>query len=169
MIRAGAWKTRDGIGGHTGRTPDGRVIRSSTLFIKDDSGLLGMLTLNQDLTPYISLSQDALDLGNVDMNKIGKSDKPGPGLQEGLNERIQEAFMETGIHKVQGQGFSQAERILLVEKLIGKDVFLVRGSVSKVARRLGCSVASLYRYIAAVNERRGAKPKDSDKIREEIF
>jgi predicted transcriptional regulator YheO len=159
MIHSGAWKTRDGIGGHAGKTPDGRFIRSSTLFIKDGDQLLGMLTINQDYSPYIDISQAILDLAGGIFNNSQKSEK-GSGIQQNLDEGIQEALNDCNIHKGPGQGFSQAERMEIVEKLIDRDLFMIRGSVGKVARRLGCSVASLYRYIAMVNQKREEGDRD---------
>ncbi|MDR2246661.1 MAG: helix-turn-helix domain-containing protein [Treponema sp.] len=50
---------------------------------------------------------------------------------------------------------SQEERLAIIERLMDRGIFLLRGSVSSVAQKLRCSEASLYRYISIITKKRG--------------
>jgi predicted transcriptional regulator YheO len=169
LLSSDAWKQHESIGRHKGKAADGRTLVSSSLFISEGEQLLGLITVNTDTAPYLELSQRILELGGLSMPVEEAQERvEQAGLQETIEEQMRAAFIETGIKKKPGQSFSQDERLLVVEKLMKREVFLIRGAVQVAASRLDCSVASLYRYISMVNldkknrslDKKGEKKED---------
>jgi predicted transcriptional regulator YheO len=155
MVNKGVWRKQDYICDHRGKTRDSRTLRSSTFFIKEDGGLLGMLSINVDISRYVDLSEGILALAGI----RGESQKTaGETRKESLIDNtelsIKNVLLEFGIAENERKSFTQEERLAIVEKLIDSGIFLVRGSVSSAAEKLLCSEASLYRYIGAINKRK---------------
>jgi predicted transcriptional regulator YheO len=161
MVNKGVWKRQDYICDHRGKTRDSRTLRSSTFFLKEDGKLLGMLSINIDITRYVDLSEGILALAGM----RGESQKPADKSQkesfiDNAAVIIKSVLDEFGIAENERRSFTQEERLAIVERLMERGTFLVRGSVSGVAERLCCSEASLYRYIGTINKRKAGKGKE---------
>jgi predicted transcriptional regulator YheO len=161
MVTKGVWKKQDYICGHRGKTRDLRPLRSSTLFIKEGGKLLGMLSINVDVSRYIDLSDGILALAGLPPAEARKTTdgERKEHFVERAETAIKSVLDEFGIAENEREGFTQKERLAIVERLIDRGAFLVRGSVNSAAEKLGCSEASLYRYIAAVNRKKADKGK----------
>ncbi|MDR2786733.1 MAG: PAS domain-containing protein [Treponema sp.] len=161
MVTRGVWKKQDYICDHRGKTRDFRALRSSTFFIKEDGKLLGMLSINVDVSKYLDLSEGILALGGL-RAESPKTD--ADGRKENFIGRAETAIKsvleEFGIAENGRDTFTQEERLVIVERLMDRGAFLVRGSVSSAAEKLRCSEASLYRYIGTINKRKAGKGRE---------
>jgi predicted transcriptional regulator YheO len=133
---------------YRGVSKAGAVLRSSTMFIKDEAGqLIGMLCLNYDTSAYLGLAQQLAAL--FQMQPPADEAPVLPALQGG-NASI-ETFSESIGDVVQSvlrgvledgsippDRLTQEEKLAVVEALSQKGIFLLKGSVSEVARLL-CS------------------------------
>lgn len=153
------WKTKDSVSNYFGKTRDGRTLKSSTFFIKQDGQLLGMLCVNIDASEYLDVGKKVLKL--IGMEALGPSDaEPMPqseNFYENMEEIIQSVLTDMNIDpRKQGRlrHLTQSERLAIVERLMDKGVFILRGAVSSVAEKLSCSEASMYRYISTINKRK---------------
>lgn len=70
------WKNNDSVCNYTGYTSDGRILRCSTLFIKQDEDLVGMLCINIDSSPFVALSSKILKLGGIVPIDVQSADLP---------------------------------------------------------------------------------------------
>jgi predicted transcriptional regulator YheO len=161
MVTRGVWKKQDYICDHRGKTRDSRSLRSSTLFIKEDGKLLGMLSINIDISRYLDLSEGILALAGLHAESQ-KTDTEGrrENFIDHAEAAIKSVLEEFGIAENERETFTQEERLAIVERLMDRGAFLVRGSVSSAAEKLRCSEASLYRYIGTVNKRKAGKGKE---------
>jgi predicted transcriptional regulator YheO len=155
LIAQGVWKTKDYICNYEGRTRDNRTLHSSTFFIKNEGKLLGMLSVNVDVGQYTRISEDILRLAGL---SPAVSQPPAAGGQtenfyDNMEEIIKSVFTEL---KAEGSSkrFSQTERLAIIERLMDRGIFLLKGSVNSVAQKLQCSEASLYRYISMITRKR---------------
>lgn len=155
-------------------TENGRMLRSSTYFIKDETGrLLGLLCINFDDSRYRELSDRLLKLRHpdvfVDANFVFNKEKarpegvPGAGA-ESFHESVTSVTEEV-IAQVIGQGAIPLDRLTFDEKmeivtlLNEKGVFLIKNAVRQVAEHLRCSQASVYRYIGKLGKARDTDAK----------
>jgi predicted transcriptional regulator YheO len=113
IVRSGAWESKDYLCGYVGKTDDGRILYSSTYFIKDGKRLIGMLCINEDRSAYAQLSSSLSTLrGNcarpiyqmlgVTRDKLltnpaplevgegskGYAEQPGQDIQEGNDAMV---------------------------------------------------------------------------------
>ena len=134
--------------------PDRRVLRSSTMFLRDGAGrIIGSLCINQDLTDYI-VARNILDQctrfsgddqagvhpGEVFVTDIG-------GLMESMVE-TEIALMQKPVAYMQ-----KDEKMRLVKNLDEKSIFDVKGAVEYVADRLGVTNYTIYNYLKEIKLR----------------
>ena len=150
---------------HMDRTKDNRILESHTFFIKDEHGeLRGMICANHDVTDLIRL-HDTLHEKIRMLNGIaGRSAIPGPADEPAQLENLfktgkesnLDGLMDVLIEKAASEfsaspgAMTPEERTRFVGILKGRHLFSMKGAVPKVARRLGVSEATVYRYMKKV-------------------
>lgn len=137
-----------------------KVIRSSTLFIKDkDNNLTGMLCINFNGSKYVNLAKQLLKLTNMENASIENEHlhMPTGGILDNISTSISEATDNALSHSLEDTNIpvdrlTQEEKIEIVRELESKGVFMLKGAVSEVAEKLSVSEATLYRYIRVVSK-----------------
>ena len=138
---------------------NGKVLRSSTYFIKDDDGsLLGTLCINVDVSKYVEL----MDLfEKLAYGKGGAEEEPLRPKEPALDTR--ETFPTTVEDLIQGtirefvgpdgavDDLTVDRKIELVSSLSEKGIFMFKGTVKKVSQALGVSEPTVYRYLNSAN------------------
>ena len=156
MEKSGVWKTRSCVCNYRGRSADGRLLRSSVYFIRDGDVLLGMLCVNVDAARFIHLGKELFRLGGVYSREgaaRGAAEKRNAAdLYQDREAIIGEVFTELAFDG-ETETPDQEWRLVIIERLVERGVFLLRGSVASVAKKLRCSEASLYRYIGMIHRR----------------
>lgn len=135
-----------------------KVVRSSSLFIKDeDNKLTGMLCINFNGSKYVNLAKQILKMTGMENASIENEhlDSP-PSFIENISSSISEATdnaVKSSLENsyVPVDRLNQEEKIEIVRDLEAKGVFMLKGAVSEVAEKLGVSEATLYRYIRIVS------------------
>lgn len=158
------YETEDYLLNYNGITVGNKVLRSSTLFIKDEAGkLVGLLCVNFDDSRYQDLSTQLLLLCHpdefVDKNLFTAAEEPpGEGAFEPesfhnsisavADEVLRQVMGDTGVPP---ERMTQAEKLCVLDALDKKGVFLLKGAVQHMAKQLCCSQASIYRYLSRLN------------------
>lgn len=173
IVKSDVWKTRPYLCGYAGTTTDGRTLYSSTYFIKSQDELVGMLCVNEDRTDLARLGQALTTLRGTEPSDLfgalsGESRQPScaepvpakaaPAVTSERFYGSPEEIIDEAIRRVRpdqgGQGsdvpLSPDERQAIVAALDEMGLFLMKGTVRLVARRLDCSVPSVYRYLQQV-------------------
>ncbi|MGM9987392.1 MAG: transcriptional regulator [Bacillaceae bacterium] len=128
---------------------DNKVFRSSSFFIKDETGeLKGMLCINVDIDHYVRLKERLESL----MEFTTDLDEPEENVSETLNGNLEDV-LSTLItqaiqkHNVAAERMSTTEKIEVVRDLYEQGAFMIKGGVSAVAKRLHSSEPTIYRYL----------------------
>ncbi|MEW9094560.1 MAG: PAS domain-containing protein [Clostridiaceae bacterium] len=162
-IAMGSYKNSDYLINYNGASRTNRVLRSSTMFIKDNNEeIIGMLCINFDDSKYISISEDILKLCHPDELILQNSTYESINsilneVPENFSESIGEVT-ETVLNKVLADKnipidrLTQDERLSIVDILNQKGIFMLKGAVSEVAKQLHCSEPSIYRYLSILNK-----------------
>lgn len=146
---------------------DGRLIRSSSLLIRnEDNELIGALCINIDTTKASELLELAQSLLN------GKSSQNKPVLGQAVSEaQTQELIsssnkedsvrsfvnnmIDSMVNELVAEGKSSREdRLELIRFMDERGVFLVKGSLEYVAGKLGLSKVTLYGYLDEIHGKR---------------
>jgi predicted transcriptional regulator YheO len=132
--------------GYGGRTRDGRELRSSSVYFRDDSGaVIAALCVNVDLTPLqaarASLDQvlQANDEAPKNREEVFASD-----ISEVLDTLIETAIANTGRTVAL---MDKPDKLEVLRFLDDKGAFYVKRAVDRVARRLGISRVTAYNYL----------------------
>ncbi|MBN0042712.1 PAS domain-containing protein [Streptomyces actuosus] len=132
---------------HRTRTGDGRLVKSSTIVLRDSSGaVFGALCVNVDVT---AVDRAHTLLGALAGAAAATAEEPVTTFGNDVGAVVG-ALVDTRLH---GQERSWAaldreRRLALFRSLDEHGVFAVRRAVEQVAGRLGISRASAYHYLS---------------------
>lgn len=144
---------------YNGVSKDHRILRSSTMFIKDDDkNIVGMLCINFDDRRYKNITDQILKLCHPDQLV---EDNNAYDSMDSLVSNAGETFYDSVVenadnviktylaqHNTTLERLTQEDRINIVSSLNQNGVFKLKGAVRAVAKRLGCSEPSVYRYLS---------------------
>lgn len=140
---------------YTGKSADGRVLKSSTMFIKDEKGkVLGCLCINFDITELVGVQRVMNDLMKVSGTDIGeKMAESGEEVINIVSSVLKDIVNET----IQNNGkpiiyLSKEEKVGIVEILDQKGAFLIKGAIDYVAEVLCVSRYTIYNYLDEIRE-----------------
>ncbi len=153
---------------YCGVSAAGKTLRSSTLFIKQNGRLIGMLCINFDDSRYQVASENILRLCHPDAF-VQEHCQPGSAQSSGDAVRAVPATTESfhnSIDAVAGDAVGRElaqlgvtadrltpdERIQIISSLEAGGIFLLKGAVKDVADALHCSQASVYRYLSQIKK-----------------
>ena len=134
---------------------EGKILRSSTLFIKDDNEkLIGMLCVNVDITKYISMSKELEEFAyfGLNKNKVEKSKIIADftkSIKEMINITLSDYLSKNGYD---WQRLNKEEKLYTIKKLNDKGIFNLRGGISEVSDALKVSEPTIYRYLYKVKK-----------------
>lgn len=158
LLREEAYHTQDILVNYPARTRDGKPLRSSTLFIKDDDGgIAGMLCVNVDLSGALQARKFIDDFLQNTGREEREAEKSGKACPETMNTSVEE-LMLTLMEKVlenmdiPPERLSPEEKISIVHKLNDMGFFLLKGAVAEAARYLKTSESTIYRYLTKKGE-----------------
>ena len=164
FMKEQVYKTHDYILNYKGISKSGKILRSSTIFIKNEnSELVGMLCINFDASRYHAVSQKILQLCNLQAEPEEEEETAAPELPNVLSD-AEKSFPDNISEIIENvisiclpgsetipNRLAQSEKIRIVELLNRRGIFLLKGAVSQVAKRLGCSEPTIYRYLSTLN------------------
>ncbi|WP_316572713.1 helix-turn-helix transcriptional regulator [Neobacillus sp. YIM B06451] len=142
----------DYLAGYTFVTEDRRTIRSSTSLIRDSSQkVIGAFCINFDVE---ALNQMQLFLNTFLSTQAEvqetqtKSDDEIENV-EGIVDQLIQQIIENSVHP----GMKRHEKIELIRFMDEKGIFLMKGSVEKVASLLGISKVTVYSYLDEIKNK----------------
>lgn len=152
-----------------------KAIRSSALVLRDEEGRpTGLLGINFDDSRFLALTGDLLRLVHPDRFVEQEYEGGGAPAEDGLPAECGPFSQET-IHNdvdsmmrdifagaartlaVPADRLNQEERLAFVALLRERGLFRLKGAITYTAEQLGCSQATLYRYLGRV---KNSPPQD---------
>ena len=136
--------------GYRARTGDGRELRSSSVYFRDEQGkVVAAFCINVDMTP--------LQAAKASIDQVLGGDAPereeifATDIVEVLDNLIETAIEKTG-KSVALMG--KEDKLEVLKYLDEKGAFFVKRAVERVARRLNVSRVTAYNYLEQLNDRR---------------
>lgn len=166
IIESRIYEDEDFILHEYGLAPNGKVICSSSMFIKDVSGeLIGVMCINFDDSRYRELSQKVFNLCHPDslVNTNFRYDETKVPLKitAASNHRLKDApdgsaydiIIDTlKEHNMHIENMSLKDKLDMLRLLDEKGVFLIKGAVKDAAAIFECSQATMYRHLSRIKE-----------------
>lgn len=139
---------------------DGKLLRSSTYFIKDKEELIGMLCINVNISDYEYINTTLKKILGIREETPAEFSMDNPieilstSLEDTVDRYIKEALEEIGFPSYyMPERLKADEKTKVVKYLQDKGTFKVKGALACVAGRLGVSEPTIYRYLKKpVNE-----------------
>ena len=128
------------------RTPNGKILKSSTIYIRNSKGVVvAIFSINYDVTNWILMHQE---LGEMVMPRDREQTEPQKiiTVNDVLNELITQSVQLIGKPVAL---MNKDDKIKAIQFLNDAGAFLVTKSGDKVAKYFGISKYTLYSYIDA--------------------
>lgn len=127
-------------------------LRSSTYFYKDgDNQIVYMLSLSIKVDEFFNLRtmldgfvNGARDITNIDTDRIDQL----PKLELAVGDLVDAVILEgQNRYNTKVERMKKTEKHSLLNEMASRGVFLIKGAVSEVARKLNYSEATVYKYL----------------------
>ena len=134
------------------KTDDGRILKSSTMYIRDDEGNISyILSLNYDITALLTIdnaiqSLISTDSSEKDNTKSKQPQKITHNVNDLLDTLIEQALSIVGKPVAL---MTKDDKVAVVQYLNNAGAFLITKSGDKIASLLGISKFTLYSYMDA--------------------
>jgi len=129
-------------------TNDGKVLKSSTIYVRDDEGnIIGCFCINLDITESINYKYYLEQI-----TAFGTESEPEGDNNEFFASDVTE-ILETLIEQVINSietpmsSLQKDHKMRIVGELDQRGVFLIKGAIDKVASVLGVSRYTIYNYL----------------------
>lgn len=129
---------------------DGRELKSSTIFIRDEHGeVIAAFCINFDTTDYLNAMRaiDVLAKFNNHSHALPLTETFAFSINDTVDTLFEQAVSEIG---KQPATMTKDEKIRLVKELERKGAFQIKGIVNQVALRLGISNFTVYNYLKKI-------------------
>ena len=140
----------EGRFGYLTKTKDGRILKSSTMYIRDDNGNVAyLLGINQDITEFVMMHRSLESLIGIGQAETGTVEKITTSVSELLDDLLLEAERLVG---KPGPLMNKVERLKAISYLNEKGAFLISKSSEKIAEYFNISKFTLYSALNTVKE-----------------
>jgi predicted transcriptional regulator YheO len=144
------YKNKKYISNYFGKTEDGKVLRSSTYFIRDENEIMiGLLCVNMDITALRNAKEviDELIMDNLEEKVKNDKEEFDPKI-ENLEGLVNSEIIKTiDSFNVSSKRMTTEEKIEIVAELNEKGIFLIKGAIDEVSVQLNVSKQTVYRYL----------------------
>ncbi|MCQ2563154.1 MAG: helix-turn-helix transcriptional regulator [Mogibacterium sp.] len=131
------------------RTSDGRVLKSTTLFIRDDEDrIIGLLGINYDISMLVSLEGSLRDFTGQD-RLTSEPEAISRTVADLLDELLERSVSLVGKPTAM---MSKDDKIRAIRFLDDNGAFLITKSGPKVCQYFGISTYTLYSYLDEIRK-----------------
>lgn len=126
------------------KTSDGKVLKSTTIFIRDDEdNVIGLLGINYDISMFVAVDQSIRSIIEPEMHE------PEPAAISKNVADLLDELLEQSV-RIVGKPpaiMSKEEKIRAIRFLNDSGAFLITKSGPKVCKYYGISTYTLYSYL----------------------
>lgn len=139
----------EGIHNYKTITNDGRSLKSSTTFIKDDNGQpVAAFCINFDTTEFYNASQALIPLLNLASSEPSDSNETFThSVEETIETVFAQGVEEVGKHPAT---MNVDEKTQLITYLEENGMFQLKGSVEEVGHLMGVTKFTVYNYLKKI-------------------
>lgn len=125
-------------------TADHRKIKSSSLLIRDEEGnIAGMLCINLDISCWLKIQEDINFFTNLELpHPLPCPREVAPDVMTIIDELIRKIIGSQDV-----KNLTRKKCVELVRFMDEKGIFLVKGTVEKVAEMMGVTKVTVYSYL----------------------
>lgn len=126
------------------KTSDGRILKSTTIFIRDEGGkVIGLMGINYDISMFVAVDDAIRDLIGRD-DSDSEPEAISTNIADLLDELLEQSVRIIGKPTAM---MSKDEKIRAIRFLDESGAFLITKSGPKVCQYFGISTYTLYSYL----------------------
>ena len=129
-------------------TEDGKKIKSSTSLIRNPQGrVIGAVCINYDIS--------ALEVIRDEMDKFLATSPTAGGIRDSIGVSVSQVLddlIDSILKSVDVEKMTKKDRLEIISFMEEKGVFLVKGSVEKVAAEMNISSVTVYGYLDEIRK-----------------
>ena len=126
------------------KTRDGKILKSSTIFLRDEKGkAIGVLAINNDIT-FTVAGEQALHSYNTSLQSTREPEPISTNVADLLDDLLEHSVRIVGKPAAM---MSKDEKIRAIKFLDDSGAFLITKSGPKVCQFFGISTYTLYSYL----------------------
>lgn len=160
VMKEGLEGKKSFIANYNARIKNNGICRSSSFFIRDESNrIVGVLCVNVDISKFVEAKRllDSLISCEVQPGISVRSTADVVDVFEDLHSSIEDvltAIIDNVLNKyeVTPDRLSLDEKIEVVKRLNENGLFLLKGGLNELARRMQVSEPTIYRYLTKIKE-----------------
>lgn len=167
ILRNKSYQNEKSMVNHTVLLKNGKKVRSSSMLIKENQKLIGMLCINFDDSKFHEINCQILRIIHPDMfvkNYLSDVsynilvDENKAQAEEGNTADNIQSFMEKIFYEVNQkfnfplERLTKKEREAITQALFEKGIFNLKEAINFVAKKLSCSPTTIYRYVAKIEK-----------------
>ena len=149
---------KDYVTNYKSLSDSGKVVRSSSYFIKDDEGkLVGMMCINVNISDYEYLNATIQRILGIDQQEEIEYKRESPmeilssSLETTIKQCISSSLQKMGYpNYMENYRLTSDEKMVVMKELHQQGVFNVKGAIPIVARELASSEPTIYRYLKKI-------------------
>jgi predicted transcriptional regulator YheO len=163
FLQSDLFKYTDFISNYQTENKDGKKLKSTTIFIRDNKRkIIGFLCINYALAYLFELRKkiDEFCVVNKDINKnVFNNEEKDEIFTDNLDDLLERVFIKAQkrvgkpVEKMQ-----KDDKLEIVRYLQKKGNFLVKGNIDKIANKLNVSRYTIYNYLSEI------KPEKNNKL-----
>lgn len=165
FLTSDLFKDTDYVANYQTESKDGKKLKSSTIFIRDnDRKIIGFLCINFNLETIVNIAREIEEFCNIqnNLNSVGNNikEKREESFSNSIDELMERLFSKAQqrIGKDIGK-MHKEDKIEMVRYLQKHGIFLVKDAIDRLSEKLNVSRFTIYNYLAEI------KPEnDSGKI-----
>lgn len=133
---------------------DGRILKSSTMFVTDDDGqVLGCLCVNYNITDLYMVENTLRSFCALETKNAESEDKQSEIFADDIND-VMETMLNNAIREVEKPipYMEKDDKIEVIKYLDQKGAFMIKGAVDHAAEKLNVSRYTIYNYLKEVEK-----------------
>lgn len=159
VLKEGSKKEKDFIVNYAAKVSNNNICRSSSFFIRDENEkIVGVLCVNVDVSAYVETRKMLNKLIQCEVEEDSKNLSPDViEVFENLHATIDDvlgALIDNVLNKyaIPPARMSLEEKMAVVKQLSDNGLFLLKGGISELAKRMQISEPTIYRYLNKMKE-----------------
>ena len=152
ILKDKKYKDKPFITNYRGISASGKLLKSSTYFIRDEQQhIIGLLCINIDYEKFAQFRNFLNEL--LDFPADNHGEDPLEHFSTSVKEIAHESIVSImSKFDVSPHRMSQEEKIKIVKEMYDNGVFLLKGAIGEVASLLKTSEATIYRYLNKIKK-----------------
>lgn len=158
FLKSDLFKNTDFIANYQTESKEGKKLKSTSVFIRDKQNkVIGFLCINYALERLSDVKKmiDDFIVATKDVDKeVSNNERKEEIFTDNIDDLLERIFVKAQekvgkpLEKMQ-----KDDKLELVRYLQKKGVFLVKGNIDKIARKLNVSRYTIYNYLSEINQK----------------